>query len=166
MFFNLNEKKKKQVRIRRTRVARFFQKLKHMARFISCFWTLHHNFKPLSPVDGGYLDRETRFVSIFGRLIALFLCFRNSGRPKWWTSRFQFGWNANVVSLWASVRTVKKVYEFHWAYFLTFHFSSFQFLYRFFSMTYLSFTQDNKRENRVVETEIKMLKQFRCLRGI
>lgn len=118
-------KKKKQVRIRRTRVARFFHKLKHMARFISCFWTLHHNFKPLSPVDGGYLDRETRFVSIFGRLIALFLCFRNSGRPKWWTSRFQFGWNANVVSLWASVRTVKKVYEFHCACFLTFHLFNF-----------------------------------------
>ena len=76
------KRKKKQVRIRRTRVARFFQKLKHMARFISCFGTLRQNFKPLSPVDGGYLDRETRFVSIFGRLIALFLCFRNSGQPK------------------------------------------------------------------------------------
>lgn len=27
-------------------------------------------------------------------------------------------------------------------------------------MAYLSFTQDNKRENKVVETEIKMLKQM------
>jgi len=62
-------------------------------------------------------------------------------------------WNWSFANPFLKLNFTERVFSL-----FTFHL--FNFYTAFFSMAYLSFTQDNKRENKVVETEIKMLKQM------